>query len=351
MILQAEAPTTAPSSLATSRRSSPAHRTGIVLVNVGSPDAPTAEALRPYLREFLSDPFVVDYPRWLWLPLLHGIILRMRPRRSARLYRRIWTDSGSPLLHTLEAQAAGLLSRLANGQGPHTRVEVGLRYGRPSIETALGRLQAAGCTRILAFPLFPQFSSTTTETSLQAVQAVIETWEQPPELRIVRHYPDHPGYIRTLARTILEARDRFGRPDHLIFSFHGIPQRYADRKGDPYPQECRRTAALAARSLGLEQDDWSIAFQSRFGPEPWLRPYTDEHLKSLAHRGAKDVHIVAPGFSADCLETIDELDHEARAGFIEAGGRSFHYIPALNARQDHLDTLAEIARAHLKDWI
>jgi len=323
-------------------------RTGILLTNVGTPDAPTPTALRPYLKQFLSDPRVVDYPRWLWLPLLHGVILNTRPRRSARLYRNIWSEEGSPLLTILLRQAAGIELRTA---GDASAVAVGLRYGNPSIASGLQSLRSAGCERILVFPLYPQYSATTTGTSLDAVFSEIRSWSRMPDLRTVNSYASEPDYIRALANSIRGFWETHAQPDRLLFSFHGIPKRYAENKGDPYPAECRETASLVAAELGLESGRWAISFQSRFGPEEWLKPYTDDLLREWGHAGVRSVHVIAAGFSADCLETVDELGREACETFEEAGGKDFHYIPALNDRPDHLDALAAIARKNLAGWI
>ena len=331
-------------------KTDPPRRYGILLTNVGTPDAPTARALRPYLKEFLSDARVVDYPRWFWLPLLHGVILNTRPRRSARLYRRVWTDEGSPLLAIMRRQATGIKTRLEKTLHRDVLIEVGLRYGNPSISLALRALREAGADRILVFPLFPQYSTTTTATSFDAVFAEIGGWGRMPEIHTITQYGDNAGYVEALAASIRRYQADHGRPEKLLFSFHGIPQRYESQKGDPYPTECRRTAQLVAGRLGLADEEWSLSFQSRFGPEEWLKPYTDETLARWGAEGMKSVQVIAAGFSADCLETVDELGHEARESFVEAGGGEFHYIPALNDRPEHLDALAAIAQDHLGGW-
>lgn len=324
---------------------------GILLTNVGTPDAPTPAALRPYLKQFLSDHRVVDYPRWFWLPLLHGVILNTRPRRSAKLYERVWTDEGSPLLLIMKQQAEGLRIRLKESLGVEVPVEIGLRYGNPSIAGALRKMRDSGVQRMLVFPLFPQYSATTTATSFDAVFEEVQGWGRMPELRTINQYGDDDGYLNAVADSIRAYWKEHAQPEKLLFSFHGIPQRYAREKGDPYPEECRRTAVQVAERLGLKEEEWSIAFQSRFGPEEWLKPYTDEQLEEWGHAGIKSVHVLAAGFSADCLETVDELGLEARETFEEAGGKEFHYIPALNARPEHLDALTSIALTHLKGWL
>ncbi len=323
---------------------------GIILTNVGTPDAPTPTALRPYLKEFLSDPRVVDYPRWLWLPLLHGVILNTRPRRSARLYERIWTPAGAPLLTIMRQQAAGLRTQLEKSLEKQVAVEIGLRYGSPSIASALRSMRDAGIDRILVFPLYPQYSTTTTATTFDAVFDEVRQWSKMPEIRTITEYDRNDGYLESLANSVREYWQTHERPEKLLFSFHGIPQRYETQKGDPYPAACRQTAHAVAQKLKLEDAEWSIAFQSRFGPEEWLKPYTDVQLESWALEGVRRVHVIAAGFSADCLETVDELGNEARETFMEAGGKDFHYIPALNDRPDHLKALAEIARQHTQGW-
>jgi len=325
------------------------HGIGVLLTNIGTPAAPTQAALRPYLAEFLSDPRIVELPRWLWLPILHGVLLNLRPARSARLYQNIWTEQGSPLLVTIKGQADGLRRGLAARLGDPPLVAVGMRYGHPSIAEGLRELRAAGARRLLVFPLFPQYSATTTATTFDAVFDELKTWRWMPEIRTVGHYHDHPAYLAALAESVHEYWATHDRPSRLVFSFHGIPARYA-RAGDPYPQECQATARLVADQLDLSADDWRVSFQSRFGPVEWLKPYTDELLAELGRNGVKGVHVVCPGFSADCLETLDEIEREGRRGFEEAGGRDFHYIPALNARPEHIATLVEVALAHVEGW-
>lgn len=322
---------------------------GILLTNVGSPAAPTPGALRRYLAQFLGDERVIEYPRWLWQPLLHGVILNTRPRRSARLYQRIWTAEGSPLATTLRRQAAALEAALTD-DGAVVKVAGGVRYGEPSIAAALRQLDAAGARRVLVLPLFPQYSATTTATSLDAVFDELKTWRHVPELRTINRYGDHPLYIAALAASIRESWARDGRPERLLLSFHGIPRDYAG-KGDPYPGECRRTAELLAAALGLSEAEWAATFQSRFGPSEWLRPYTDETLAEWGRAGLGSVAAVCPGFSADCLETTDEIGREGAETFHEAGGGQLRYIPALNDRPDHIAALAAIAREHLHGWL
>jgi ferrochelatase len=318
----------------------------VLLTNVGSPDAPTAKAVRPYLAEFLGDPRVIELPQWLWKPVLHGILLNTRPKRSAALYQNIWTEEGSPLVTNLAAQAAGLQALLTSALQDDTLVEYGLRYGSPSIAEAMARLQQAGCTRMLVFPLFPQYSATTTATSFDAVFAELMRWRAMPELRTINDYHRHPLYIEALAQSIEETWEREGRAEKLLFSFHGIPRRYS-QMGDPYRSQCLETGRLLGERLGLRDDEYTITFQSRLGPIEWLQPYTDETVEEWGRQGVKSVQALCPGFSADCLETVDEVGREAAHSFHEAGGGSFTYIPALNSRGDHLQALAAIVQQHL----
>jgi ferrochelatase len=282
--------------------------------------------------------------------VLHGIVLNTRPRRSARLYRRIWTPEGSPLLTTLRQQAEGVERRLEDWMLTPVPVEVGLRYGEPSIAAGLRALRAAGAGRFLVFPLFPQYSATTTASALDAVFAELRGWPDVPELRTVRQYGEHPAYAAALAGSVRGYWAEHGRPERLLISFHGIPERYA-REGDPYPATCAATAERLARALDLEADEWQMAYQSRFGPERWVQPYTDETLKRWAAGGLGRVDVVCPGFSADCLETLDEIGSEARHTFKAAGGGELRYIPALNAEPAHLDALAEVAADGVAGWL
>lgn len=322
---------------------------GVLLTNVGTPAAPTASALRPYLAQFLGDERVIEYPPWLWRPLLHGVILNTRPRRSARLYQRVWTEEGSPLLVILRRQAERLQEALAALPVP-VRVAVGLRYGDPSIAAGLRELDAAGARRVLAFPLYPQYSATTTATSLDAVFDELKTWRWMPELRTINHYHDRPDYIAALAASVRQHWAASGRPQRLLISFHGIPRDYFT-DGDPYYCECQKTARLLVAALALEPEEYAVTFQSRFGPSEWLQPYTDRTLEAWGRQGLAHVDALCPGFSADCLETVDEVGTEGGHAFREAGGGELHYIPALNDRPDHIAVLAGIIREHLGGWL
>jgi ferrochelatase len=322
---------------------------GVLLVNLGSPDAPTPGALRRYLAEFLSDRRVVDLPRPLWLPLLHGVILNVRPRRSARLYARVWTEHGAPLVAIARRQAAALESALQARMDPAPLLALGMRYGRPSIRSGLESLRERGCTRILVLPLYPQYFSGTTGSTFDAVTSVLCGWRRVPELRWVADYHDDEGYVKALAASVRELWDRDGEPERLLLSFHGIPVRY-ESGGDPYPRQCQRTANLLASALGLSYERWFVSFQSRFGREKWLEPATDTTLRQWAKGGVKRVDVVCPGFSADCLETLEEIDMLYRGQFLAAGGEQFRYVPALNDRPDHVASLGELILRHVQGW-
>ncbi len=320
--------------------------TGVLLTNLGTPDAPTRAALKRYLKEFLWDPRVVEEPRWKWWLILNAIILNIRPAKSARAYESVWTEKGSPLmLHSLDQQA-GLQKLL--GEGVH--VELAMRYGNPSVASGLQALREKGCARILVFPLYPQYSATTTGSTFDAVADELKTWRRVPELRMISSYHDHPAYISVLAASVRRQWKAHGKADRLLISFHGIPQRYFDN-GDPYPCMSRRTGRLLAEALELKEDEWLLSYQSRFGREEWVKPYTDETLKAWGTEGVGRVDVICPGFSADCLETLEEIAVENRDYFIDAGGKEFNYIPALNGDEAHIKALAEITNEHLKGWV
>ncbi len=318
---------------------------GLLLVNLGSPAAPTKQAVREYLGEFLWDKRVVNIPRLIWWPILHGFILTTRPARSARLYASVWTSEGAPLIATSKHLKNALQTKLDK----KSHVELGMRYGKPSILSALKKLQDKGCDRILIFPLYPQYSATTTESAFDAVAASIRGFANKPGTRFIRSYHDHPFYIKALAKSVRRLWDKEGKPDKLLMSFHGIPKRYAEA-GDPYPDECRATARLLADELKLSRNEWFLSFQSRFGREEWLRPYTDETLGRWGKEGLKSADVICPGFAADCLETLEEVAIELRDTFIQAGGDHFRYIPALNDHPDHIRALAEIADHSFENW-
>ncbi|MDH5445332.1 MAG: ferrochelatase [Gammaproteobacteria bacterium] len=322
--------------------------TGILITNLGTPDAPTTSAVRRYLAEFLSDPRVVEMPRWLWMLALHGIILRIRPPRAAKAYRSIWHERGSPLLYISEDLHKALQQACHDFPGP-VRVELAMRYGKPSIEAGLNALQQAGARRILIFPLYPQYSATTTATTFDAVSKILQKWRWMPEIRMINHYHDHPAYIQAVADSVRQHWQNHGQADKLLFSFHGLPKKNLDL-GDPYFCECSRTARLVAENLQLAEDQWQLCFQSRFGREEWLQPYTDHTLKQWGEQGIKHVQVICPGFSVDCLETLEEIAVENRDVFLNAGGKEYSYIPALNADTSHAQMLKQIIQQHTSGW-
>lgn len=326
-----------------------AERIGILLVNSGTPEAATAAAVRRFLRRFLSDPRVVELPRALWLPLLYAVVLPLRPRRVARKYRRIWTETGSPLRDFSERLRAELNSALARRLLAPLSVELGMLYSPPSVRDALARLRASGAQRILVVPLFPQYCGATTGAVYDQVSGELRRWRWLPELRLVAEYHDHPGYIDALRASVVEHWQREGRTPHLLMSFHGIPERNFHR-GDPYFCKCQKTARLLADELMLRDDEWSAAFQSRFGAAGWLKPYTREVLEAMPARGVRAVTVVCPGFAVDCLETLEEIDIENRAAFMSAGGERFQYVPALNARPVHAQCLTDLIEEHCQGW-
>jgi ferrochelatase len=323
---------------------------GILVANLGTPNAPNTPALRRYLRQFFDDPRVFEFPRLTWWLLTRAIILNRRPRRSAALYASIWTEEGSPLLLYSQAIADGIQARLQARSAQPIKVALGMRYGDPSIPYALRQLQAANVRRLLVLPLFPQYSATTVASTFDAVTTELQRWRWLPELRFITHYHDQAGYIAALVESIREAWQRNGQSEKLVFSFHGIPKRYF-MNGDPYYCECQKTARLVAEALDLPKERYVVAFQSRFGREEWLKPYTSETLEELAKHGVQSVDVICPGFAADCLETLEEIDGENREVFLEAGGRTYHYIPALNDSPAHLQALSDLALKHLQGWL
>ncbi|MEJ2384724.1 MAG: ferrochelatase [Xanthomonadales bacterium] len=316
------------------------HRGGVLLANLGTPQAPTRGPVARFLREFLSDPRVVDLPRLLWLPLLYGVIIPVRAGRSAKAYREIWWEEGSPLLVLTERLAA----RVRGLFDDDSVVEIGMRYGEPSILEGLRRLHEAGVDDLTVVPLYPQFSHTTTSSIFDAVDAALEhlAW-RPRQLR-VQDYHDHPGWIRAVADSIRVFQADHGVPDRLLFSLHGIPQRYV-RQGDPYQIQCTRSVRAIAERLGLDAERWLLTFQSRVGREPWLQPYTDETLEELARSGVRHVQVVCPGFAVDCLETLEEIAMQNREVFEENGGEKLEYIPALNDSDAHARLMRSLVRS------
>jgi ferrochelatase len=326
-----------------------AERIGILLVNSGTPESPTAPAVRRYLRRFLTDPRVVELPRVLWLPILYGLVLPLRPARVAAKYQSIWTEAGSPLRHLSERLREALAATLARKVLAPLSVELGMLYSEPTVHQALDRLRSSGAQRILVVPLYPQYCGATTGAVYDQVSGELRRWRWLPELRFVAEYHDHPGYIEALRASVAEHWSRAGRTGHLLMSFHGIPERYFS-EGDPYFCKCQKTARLLADELMLRDSEWSVAFQSRFGPSAWLKPYTREVLEGLPARGARSVTVVCPGFAVDCLETLEEIAVENRACFLRAGGERFEYVPALNAGAAHAHCLSDLIVEHCQGW-
>lgn len=327
---------------------------GVLLVNLGTPDAPTASAVRRYLAQFLSDQRVVDYPRWMWMPILHGIILQSRPPKVSKLYQRIWTDEGSPLLVHTQRQADGLQALL----GDNYAVAYGMRYGNPSVESAISQLKEQNVNRMIVFPMFPHFSTSTVASVYDEVIRV--TLGRPnnfyqytnydvPALRFIPSYFNHPTYIKALRDRIVEHIAEHGTPEKYVFSYHGVPRRFI-RSGEPYQTQCMETSKALAKMLGLEPDQWLTTFQSQFGPEQWIGPATDDTLEDLATRGTKHVLAMCPGFVADCLETTDEIGTEAAETFFEAGGERLSFVPSLNNHPTWLEAMAVIVRQESAGW-
>lgn len=323
-------------------------RTGILLCNLGTPEAPTPAALRRYLGQFLSDPRVVEIPKALWWLILHGFILRRRPKASAAKYASIWRPEGSPL-KVWTAKQAVLLRGYLGERGHAVEVRYAMRYGQPAIADQLDALKAAGCTRILVLPAYPQYCAATTAS----VYDMVFQWGQKtrtlPEFRFINHYHDDPGYIEALKTAVLKHWSTHGRPDRLVMSFHGMPERTL-HLGDPYHCECHKTGRLLAEALGLEKAQYLVTFQSRFGRAKWLEPYTEPSLVALARQGVERVDVICPGFSSDCIETLEEIDQEARQAFLDAGGKVFHYIPCLNDSAEGMRALADLCERHLAGW-
>jgi ferrochelatase len=322
---------------------------GILITNLGTPDAPKKAELKRYLREFLSDPRVVETPRLLWWMILNFIILNIRPKRSAKAYSTVWTKRGSPLLFHTQDQRDALEKTLKKKHGENIVVEFAMRYGSPSIDSVIDKMLNQGVRKLLVLPLYPQYCAATTASTFDAVAASFAKKRLIPELRFINHYHDFPAYIEAVADKIRQHWEINGRADKLIFTYHGIPKRYL-LNGDPYHCECYKTSRLLAENLGLNEDEYLVSFQSRFGREEWLQPYTDKTLIELAQQGVKSVQLVCPGFSSDCLETIEEVGIENRDYFMEAGGERYEYIPALNAESNHIDMMAQLTEQHLQGW-
>lgn len=322
---------------------------GVLLVNLGTPDEPTPKAVRRYLGQFLSDPRVVELPRLLWLAILHGYILRTRPARSAAAYRKIWTDQGSPLLLHTQDIGSSMQEKLSARLSGAVNVEVGMSYGNPSIPDALQKLYDQCVRRIIVLPLYPQYSGTTTASVFDAVTSELSRRRWVPELHFINHYHDATGYISALTASVRDYWDINGRGERLLMSFHGVPERTLT-SGDPYHCHCQKTARLVAEALELPDDAWHVSFQSRVGREQWLQPYTDTTLEAWGKEQVGDIDVICPGFSADCLETLEEIQMENAELFASSGGGELRYIPALNARDDHVSFLSRLIEKHVGGW-
>tara|TARA_Y100001001_G_scaffold163897_1_gene194279 strand:- start:1671 stop:2690 length:1020 start_codon:yes stop_codon:yes gene_type:complete len=323
---------------------------GVLLANLGTPKAPTAAAVREYLAEFLWDQRVVDVPRPLWWLILNGIILRVRPGRVAKAYQSVWTEDGSPLMAISLRQQKALKEALKQAYGCDIPVALAMTYGEPSMEQAGLELRKAGVEKMLVLPLYPQYSSSTTAAVFDRLAKGLGACPHLPEMRFINEYHVHPLYIKALAQSVRTYREEHGSGDKLLMSFHGVPERY-EQKGDPYPAQCRATAAAVAAELGLADDQWLCSFQSRFGREEWVKPYTDETLKQWAQQGVGRVDVISPAFAADCLETLEELEVENRGYFMENGGQDYHYIPCLNDRPEHIALLTELVQSNTSGWL
>lgn len=324
---------------------------GVLVVNLGTPTAPETGAVRRYLAEFLSDPRIIELPRWLWNILLHGIILRIRPSRSAKAYREVWSEeTGSPLLSISRQQTQALRAELQTRFGKqHVHVALGMRYGEPSIDSAISELEAANVRRMIVLPMYPQYSGTTTASVFDAVTSRLQKTRWIPELRFINQFCDHKAFVVALANSVRESWDEHGRGDLLVTSYHGIPKRYLTN-GDPYHCLCHKTSRLLGEELQIAPDKIRVVFQSRVGREEWLRPYCDETMKNLPGEGIKSIDVLCPAFSADCLETIEEISGENREYFEEHGGERFQYIPCLNDRKDHIHFLGDLIERHAQGW-
>ncbi|MEO8347213.1 MAG: ferrochelatase [Betaproteobacteria bacterium] len=331
-------------------------RAGVLLVNLGTPDEPKPSAVRRYLAQFLTDPRVIEIPAWLWKPILYGVILLVRPTQSARKYASIWTKDGSPLLVHSQKQRTLLLGylgqrlKIAGFPADSCPVELGMRYGNPSIGKAIDRLRAANCEKILVMPLYPQYAASTTAATLDAVADHLKHVRRVPALRFVDTFHADPGYIKALAQNVNDFWTKNGRPDRVVLSFHGLPQQTLD-KGDPYHCLCHTTGRLLAQELGLTPAQWTLTFQSRFGKAPWLKPYTSDVLKVLGREGVKHVDVFCPGFVSDCLETLEEIGMEARVTFLESGGKEFRVIPCLNEHPLWIAALTDMVFRNLDGWL
>ncbi|MEK7811005.1 MAG: ferrochelatase, partial [Pseudomonadota bacterium] len=325
-------------------------KTGILLVNLGTPDAPTAEAVRPYLKEFLSDPRVVEIPKAVWWLILNGVILNVRPKKSAAKYASIWLPEGSPLRVYTAKQANLLEGYLASRTQAPFVVEYAMSYGNPSIASVLRKLKEQNCQRILIVPLYPQYAASSTATVFDRVFSAVQQMRNTPAIRTIKHFHDDAGYIKALANNINEYWMKNGRPEKLVMSFHGVPK-YSLDKGDPYHCECHKTGRLLGQALGLRPEQYVVSFQSRFGKAEWIKPYTTATLHELGKHKTKRVDVVCPGFVADCLETLEEIALEGKEEFQHAGGGEYNYIPCLNDRNDWMHALTDLVMDNLQGWL
>ena len=327
---------------------------GILLSNLGTPDAPTKAAVKPYLRQFLSDTRVIEPPppRWIWQIILNAVILNLRPKKSAKAYQTVWDThgEGSPLLSIAKKQKNAIASELEKNAPGKFIVSLGMSYGNPSMGSALNELESQGCKNIIVLPLYPQYAGASTGSVFDAVAREFMTWRNVPDLRFISSYNKEDLYIEALANSVKEYQAVHGKPDLLLMSYHGIPKRYFD-KGDNYPCQCCKTTFLLASKLGLKPNEYTMTFQSRLGAGEWMKEYTDKTLKSLPGKGIKNVQIICPGFSADCLETIEEISEENHDYFMESGGEKFGYIPALNDRKDHIEFLTQLLLKNAVGWM
>ena len=328
---------------------SQADKIGVLITNLGTPEAPTKQAVKPYLKQFLSDTRVVELTRAIWWFVLNGIILNTRPKRSAAAYKTVWSDEGSPLLVHTKNQAKGLAKRFAESWGDDVIVDYAMRYGQPSIDNAIDAMLNAGARKIVVLPLYPQYCASTTGSTFDAIARDFLKRRWLPELRFINQYVDDPGYAQCIANTIKSHWEEHGKADKLVFSYHGIPKKYLD-KGDPYHCQCHKTTRLVTQLLGLQEHEYMTTFQSRVGLDEWLKPYTDDTMKALPSQGVKSVQVICPGFSSDCLETIEEIGEENREYFEENGGERFEYIASLNSDDAHLDMLFELLQSNMQGW-
>ena len=321
---------------------------GVLITNLGTPDAPNKKELKVYLNQFLSDPRVIELPKILWQIILKLVILQIRPSKSAEAYKQIWTDKGSPLLDIANRQLNKIQSSFSS-KNENIIFEVGMRYGNPSIPDALLKLQKKQVRRLLVLPMYPQYCAATTGSTFDEVTNVLQKWRWIPEMRFINQYFEEKNYIEALSNSIKSFWKKNSKPQKIIFSYHGIPKRYLTN-GDPYHCFCLKTTRLVKENMGLSDDEIMTTFQSRFGREEWLKPYTSETLKELPKQGIKNIHIISPGFSSDCLETLEELEEENKEYFMESGGENYHYIPCLNDHDDHIDVFVNLIKKHTQGW-